>query len=90
MRTPKAERAISRAEQVVLDRLRKSMPNEVSTDSLYTALYGHLPECDQPESRIIPVVVCNLRKKIKAMGLEIIPIRHVGYKMVEASNGVQQ
>lgn len=89
MRTPKAERAISRAEQVVLDRLKRSMPNEVTTDSLYTALYGHLPECDQPESRTIPVIVCSLRKKIKRHGMEIIGIRNVGYKLVEVPNVLQ-
>lgn len=83
MITPIAERRITRTEKRLLEVLANSGFKGVHTDSLWTALYAHLPECDQPESRIIPVLICNLRKKIRKKGKDIEPIRNFGYRLVE-------
>ena len=86
MITPIADRRITKSEQQLLDLLTSHGPKGVHVDSLWTALYAHLPECDQPESRIVPVMVCNLRKKIRKQGLDIQPIRNFGYRLVEVAH----
>jgi DNA-binding response OmpR family regulator len=89
MKTPIAERRITKTEQQILDILHGTGPKGIHTDRIWHALYAHLPECDQPESRIIPVLVCNLRKKIKARGLDIQPIRSFGYRLVQVTHAQQ-
>lgn len=81
MKTPIAERRITKTEQRILDLLDGTGPQGIHTDRIWTALYSHLPECDQPESRIIPVLVCNLRKKVRKHGIDIEPIRNFGYRI---------
>ena len=86
MKTPIAERRITKTEKQILDLLDNTGPKGIHTDSIWTALYAHLPDCDQPESRIIPVLICNLRKKIKKQGLDIQSIRNFGYRLVEVAH----
>jgi len=86
MITPIAERRITKTEKQILDLLDGTGPKGIHTDRIWQVLYAHLPESDQPESRIIPVLICNLRKKIKKQGLDIQPIRNFGYRLVEVAH----
>ncbi len=44
----------------------------VSTDTAFVAIYGGLPECDQPDStKIIDVMICHVRRALRAYGIEI-------------------
>lgn len=79
---------ITPTEQAILDMLQEAGPKGLHTDRIWTLLYGHRPECDQPDSRIVPVLVCNLRKKIRAQGIRIEPIRNFGYRLTEVIHEV--
>lgn len=35
-----------------------------SVNAIHAAIYGERPECDQPEIKIINVVICNMRKRL--------------------------
>lgn len=63
-------------------------PKGLHVDRMWVLLYGHKPECEQPDSRIIPVLVCNLRKKIAVQGIRIEPIRNFGYRLTEVIHEV--
>jgi len=78
-------RPITPTEQRVLDSLTEAGPKGISTDSLLDRVYGSSGQA-HPESRIIPVLVCNLRKKVKPLGLRIEPIRNFGYRLTETSH----
>ena len=56
---------------------------------MHETLYGDIPDHMQPESRIIPVLICSLRKKIASKGLKIEPIRCFGYRLVEVPHVIQ-
>jgi two-component system, cell cycle response regulator CtrA len=53
--------------------------NIVSRDIIYSALYGSLPDCDQPDPKTIEVHICKVRRKLSAYGLEIKNRYSVGY-----------
>ncbi len=78
-------RPITPTEQRVLDGLTEAGPKGISTDSLLDRVYGSSGQ-SHPESLIIPVLICNLRKKIKKQGLDIQPIRNFGYRLVEVAH----
>lgn len=88
MGTPVEERPITTTEMRLLNLLMTAGNKGASIDAMHEALYGSRPDHQQPESRIIPVIICSLRKKIKRQGLGIEPIRHVGYRLVEVSHVV--
>jgi DNA-binding response OmpR family regulator len=37
----------------------------------YAALYGGMPECDQPDIKILQVQVCKMRAKLAPFGIKI-------------------
>lgn len=52
----------------------------VSNDAALIALYGNLPESEQPDgSKIIHVMICKLRKELKREGVEIFTRYGQGY-----------
>ena len=75
-------------EQRILEILTHAGQIGVSTDDIHDALYGDLPEHKQPESRIIPVFICNIRRKISVQGMKIEPIRNFGYRLTETIHEV--
>jgi DNA-binding response OmpR family regulator len=52
----------------------------VTRDALYTALYGHRPDCDQPgDPKIIDVQLCKLRGALKKHCLKHgLPVVEIG------------
>ncbi len=59
--------------------------NEVSKDQILTAIYGLLPDDDEPELKIIDVYVCKARKKLAPFGLQIKTIWGRGYCLPPAT-----
>jgi two-component system, cell cycle response regulator CtrA len=50
--------------------------------SMWTLLYGDLPECDWPEPKILDVNICKLRKHLNEHGVTINTIWGVGWHVV--------
>lgn len=48
-------------------------------DVVYYALYGSDPIGDQPDERILDVMLCKTRKALKDYGVEIKTIHNVGW-----------
>jgi DNA-binding response OmpR family regulator len=57
-------------EGTVMRELVNSFPNVVSKDALHRALYELDPE-GGAEPKIVDVIVCKIRKKVKPLGIEI-------------------
>jgi len=58
-------------------------------DTIYTILYGARPECDQPEMKIVDVMICKVRKSLRQNGIRA-RIRTKwgdGYYMTRADKG---
>lgn len=55
----------------------------VSKEQAFTALYGGLPEADQPEPKMIDIVVHRLRQALTPHGIEIAVVWGVGWYMTE-------
>jgi DNA-binding response OmpR family regulator len=53
----------------------------VSQGMIHNAVYGGLPECDQPDPKTIEVHICKIRKKLAAKDLSIRTRYGVGYYM---------
>lgn len=56
-----------------------------SKEQLFMALYGDRPEADEPEIKIIDVLVCKLRKKLQSENIAITTIWGHGY-MIDGKN----
>ncbi|MGV6876658.1 helix-turn-helix domain-containing protein [Pseudochelatococcus sp. B33] len=52
--------------------------HEATKQAIMTALYGTRPD-DAPEIKIVDVIVCHIRKKLKPFGIEIRTIWGRGY-----------
>lgn len=39
--------------------------NFVSHESLYVVMYGHRPECEWPDAKVLDVQICKLRRRLK-------------------------
>lgn len=52
-----------------------------SKESLLLALYGHKPDGDMPEIKIIDVFVCKARKKLARFGIRIDTVWGEGYRL---------
>jgi two-component system cell cycle response regulator CtrA len=48
-------------------------------EAILIGVYGGLPECDVPEMKIIDVIFCKIRKKLKPFGVQIETIWGRGY-----------
>lgn len=57
----------------------------VTKDFAFSALYGSRPECDQPEIKIVDVMVCKLRKRLEPYGITIETQWGIGYYISEES-----
>jgi two-component system cell cycle response regulator CtrA len=53
----------------------------VSQNVIHNAVYGGLPECDQPDPKTIDVHICKIRKKLAPKGLAIKTRYGVGFYM---------
>jgi DNA-binding response OmpR family regulator len=62
--------------------MRKEIANQ---DMILTAVYGGLPECDQPNLKTIEVHICKIRKKLRAKGLSIKSRYNVGYYLEDSA-----
>ena len=62
----------------------------VSKEVLYTALYGDRLECEQPDIKIFDVYICKLRKKLKAMNIQIYSRYTVGYYIDDEAKATLQ
>lgn len=45
--------------------------NFVSHESLYTVMYGHRPECEWPDAKVLDVQICKLRRRLKTYEITI-------------------
>jgi two-component system cell cycle response regulator CtrA len=52
-----------------------------SKEALLASIYYDSQECDIPEIKIIDVIICKLRKKIKHLGIEIETFWNKGYRI---------
>lgn len=62
---------LTAVEVAFLQALHRRAPEVVMKGALYDAVYGALPECDQPEIKIVDVMICKMRKKLKPIGIVI-------------------
>jgi hypothetical protein len=46
--------------------------NFVSHESLYTVMYGHRPECEWPDAKVLDVQICKLRRRLKPFEIAIV------------------
>jgi hypothetical protein len=46
--------------------------NFVSHESLYTVMYGHRPECEWPDAKVLDVQICKLRRRLKPFAIVIV------------------
>lgn len=44
----------------------KRLGRLVTRESAHTVMYGHLPECDQPDLKVIDVYIVHIRRHLKA------------------------
>jgi two-component system cell cycle response regulator CtrA len=51
-------------------------------------LYGHLPEQDEAQIKIVDVFVCKLRRKLKPFDMSIETVWGQGYRMPSASKAI--
>ena len=56
---------MTKNEHQLLEYLFANMGKFVHKERIWIALYSHKPECDWPESEIIKVLICKLRKKLR-------------------------
>lgn len=73
---------LSDAEQTILRILYKRA--QISHASLWIVLYGHLPDCDQPETKIVDVYICRIRAKLAEYGIQIENLWSFGYRLAPA------
>lgn len=45
--------------------------NFVSHESLYVVMYGHRPECEWPDAKVLDVQICKLRRRLKPYAIVI-------------------
>lgn len=79
----RAALGITREEAKILGLVAKRNVT-VTRGSIYTVLYGTRPDCDQPEVKIIDVLVCRMRKPLRAIGSDIRSEWGTGYYMTQA------
>lgn len=61
--------------------IRKRSPNAVRRSSIMDAMYALRAVDEQPTIKVIDVLVCRGRKKLKPFGIEIKTVWGVGYSM---------
>lgn len=53
----------------------------VTRDSIFAALYSHLPIDDEPEAKIVDVYLCKIRKKLTKFGIQIHTVWGQGFAL---------
>lgn len=53
----------------------------VTREGAYATLYGHKPDCDQPEWKVLDVQIHRLRAALKAMKIEFVTVALDGWTM---------
>ncbi len=62
--------------------LRRARGREMSTEMLYSRLYSNHPD-DTPEIKIVNVMVCKMRAKLRGSPWTIETVWGIGYRLVE-------
>lgn len=74
-------------EAAIADVLARAMPATVSRGALMDLLYGagtrfhRDPRYPKPDRHVMDVFVCKLRRDIRPLGLAIVPVYGVGWRM---------
>jgi transcriptional regulator with XRE-family HTH domain len=55
----------------------------VSREAIFIGVYGARPEIDQPDMKIVDVVLCKIRKGLEPYGIKIETAWGIGYYMTE-------
>lgn len=55
----------------------------VDKGAIYDSVYQLRPDCDQPGMKIVDVMICKLRRKLKHLGIEIETYWGMGYALKE-------
>ncbi len=76
---------LTQLEFSVFEGLRQASHRHVSKEQLLAGIYLH--EQDEAEIKIVDVVICKLRKKLKPLGVEIATVWGRGYRFVNSSAG---
>lgn len=63
----------------VIRKRRRIAPRQM----IHGYVYGGRPECDQPDIKIIDVLISQARKKLRPLGIEIETGWGTGYQMTE-------
>lgn len=71
---------LTRQEAALFDQLRKARGAVRTKEQLLTSIY--LVDADEPEIKIIDVIVCKLRKKLTPLGVHIGTVWGHGYRLV--------
>lgn len=80
--------SVTGAEMEILRALATNFPRVVSKESLLTALTrGAL---DEPEIKIVDVLICKVRKKVAPLGIEIITSWGQGYSLAAPTRIVRE
>jgi two-component system cell cycle response regulator CtrA len=59
--------------------------NLIRKEAALEAIYGARPECDQPDIKIIDVMLCAIRKRLKGYGITIENQHGIGWFMTPAN-----
>jgi DNA-binding response OmpR family regulator len=60
---------VSRTERILMELLLKR--NMLTREVAWGVLYGHRPDADQPEYRVISTIIHHLRNRLSPHGVEI-------------------
>lgn len=70
----------------IADLLRSKFGKCITRESIMAALYSARPDADEPDIKIIDVLVCKLRKVLVGSGFWIKSEWGVGYRMLEGES----
>lgn len=77
--------ALTRMEFALFNALNAAQPRIRSKEQLLNDLYGL--QIEEPEIKIIDVLVCKVRKKLQPLGVEVQTVWASGYRLLPVSGG---
>ncbi|WP_292021800.1 winged helix-turn-helix domain-containing protein [Maritimibacter sp. UBA3975] len=80
--------SVTGSEMAILRALSTQFPRVVSKESLLTALTNG--KLDEPEIKIVDVMVCKVRKKVAPLGIEITTSWGQGYSLTAPARIVRE
>jgi two-component system cell cycle response regulator CtrA len=86
--TPPVELGLTVSEARIVADLYKGGGEVRSKDQIFHSLYHDRMDDNTPEMKIVDVLVCKLRKKLKAYGIEVVTDWGRGYHLDEPSMGI--